>query len=559
MWNKLFVNLRKKYFFTFFFFALALTLFLLTCYYRNSTNQHLSFSDGAKFADIARNIVNGKGYTSSFHFFGRGLASKISENQYFKASNIPPAMPRAMALSFSLFGISDFSVFLVGGFFFFLLVIFVFLLAKELYGELVGYLSAVAIAVNPNFLDYASSGASEVLFALLAVMSAFFIVKQEKWSDVLLFISLILLYLTRPQGLLFLGVLLFMWFLTRLSLKRAIMSLLTFIVGAYFFDRKVLYPLSLRMNVYPIFTRGLQAFFQYSSSFAVSDALRGGVVRNVSLPGLASKTFYNLYNFYKLLPDIASPYIWGLFIIGIFKWGKDRVKNIFKLTGVLLVISNFLLVALTIPFYRYLHPIIPFVYVVGVATLVWIVKELVDKSWGQLKKYSPKFLGKKSLACLLSGFLVAFFVVGQTLGIIFLDSRFKAERINKGKPPVYVELSKILKDNTDPDELIVTNLDTWGSWYGERRTVWFPLKPSMLDYKEIGDVNFDAIYLTSYLIDDENYFMGEEWREIFNNPEDSSKWINAVSENYKFADEFTIESDENYEDQEARAILLVRR
>jgi len=147
-----------------------------------------------------------------------------------------------------------------------------------------------------------------------------------------------------------------------------------------------------------------------------------------------------------------------------------------------------------------------------------------------------------------------FFVVGQTLGIIFLDSRYEAKTVNKGKPPVYVTLSKILKENSNPDDVIITNLDTWGSWYGERRTIWYPLKPEQL----VGlEDTADVIYLTSYLIDDENYYMGEEWRQIFENPKSYKN--DFIAKNYKFAGEFTIPPDENYEKQESRAILLVRK
>ena len=153
---------------------------------------------------------------------------------------------------------------------------------------------------------------------------------------------------------------------------------------------------------------------------------------------------------------------------------------------------------------------------------------------------------------MVSSLLIFIFVVGQNLGVIFLDSRFKAKTINKGKPPVYVALSRILKENTNPDDIIVTNLDTWGSWYGERKTIWYPLTPELLD----GQASIDAIYLTSYLVDDENYFMGPAWRQAYLNPdkiEDS-----FIAENYKFAGEFELHTEDTYERQGARAILLVR-
>jgi len=154
------------------------------------------------------------------------------------------------------------------------------------------------------------------------------------------------------------------------------------------------------------------------------------------------------------------------------------------------------------------------------------------------------------------------FSVGQTLGVLVLDSRFEARTHNVGKAPVYVELSKILKENTNPNHVVITNLDTWGSWYGERKTVWFPLEPKQLINPATGEIPFDAIYLTSYLIDDDNYYMGESWRVIFENPEDPKKWTcdgcTEIAKEYTVKGVYEVSSNDNYERQDASAILLVK-
>jgi hypothetical protein len=144
--------------------------------------------------------------------------------------------------------------------------------------------------------------------------------------------------------------------------------------------------------------------------------------------------------------------------------------------------------------------------------------------------------------------------VGQTLGVIFLDSRFKAKTVNRDKPPVYVQLARVLRDNTKPEDVVVTNLDTWGSWYGERKTVWYPLEPEQLMGSED---KIDAIYLTSYLIDDENYYMGPAWREIFTNP--GNLHNKFISENFTLKGVYEIAKENIYEKESSRAVLLVRK
>ena len=200
-------------------------------------------------------------------------------------------------------------------------------------------------------------------------------------------------------------------------------------------------------------------------------------------------------------------------------------------------LATLFITALTIPFYRYIHPVVPLIYIVAVGTLM----EIIDK----FKVQNPKF--KMGIA---TG-LVMFFAVGQTLGILFLDSRFEKKLKNTGKAPIYVEMSYKLKEITDKDDVIVTNLDTWGSWYGERKTIWFPLEPSMLE--NAGD-EIDAIYLTSYKIDDQNYYMGKNWRILFDNPQNQ-----VILSDFKFAGEYRFNALENFDNEEARAILFVRK
>ena len=495
-------------------------------------NLYLHFSDGAKFALIARNIISGSGYTTDFSFWGNSL---------FGTGGIPVLVPYLMSFFMKLFGPTDFTVIAFSFTFYLLLALFVFLLGRKVFNPFVGLLSALVVLFNLNFIDYATSGASETLFAFEIVLSAYLLVLRKKWATLLSFLVMILMYFSRPQAFIFIAGLIFLWLILRFNIKKALVYFFGLGIIGFLFDKFIIYPLSFKYPVTPIFMRGLQSIFTYSSLNTVSDGLRGGVSSVLTVTDVFKKVFYNLYNFYKALPEIANPYIWGLFLIGLFGWGKDKLQNSFKVSVIFMTLVIFLVTALTIPFYRYLHPIIPFVYILGVATLVEIVSKLVNKKYMKL----------------VSFILIFIFCIGQTLGVIFLDSRFKAARTNRRKPPVYVKLSYILRDNTKPEDIVITNLDTWGSWYGERRTVWFPLRPEQLDLGEGGEISFDVIYLTSYLMDDENYYMGDEWRQIFYDPENPKDEF--IAENYELKEVYEVSSSENYEKQDARAVLLVRK
>ncbi len=531
---------------TFYLFLLiALAGFFLFFYFKLVTPGFLTFSDGAKFADVAKNIKSGLGYGSTFSFFSKsGLGQ--APTGIFSARWIPPLMPLAVAASFSIFGISDFAVFFTSGVFYLGLVILIFLIGRKLFGNLIGFLAGLAVAFNLNILDYATSGASETLFIFEILLTIYLFLLKKRWANIAGFLGLILLYFTRPHAPIYiLGIWLF-YLLINYRKTKSFIKALGLTAVAVIVIELLLQKFSGKFFLESILKRGSIAALSYSSSIAGDTVLRGATVSVdtgllQSLAPLAKKVFYNLYNFYKLLPQIVSPYMWALFVIGLFKWGKDKVENSLKIATIFMVIATFLVTALTIPFFRYLHSVVPLVYLFATATLVWIVGKMV----------------KKRLVVIVSALLIIFFVVGQTLGVIFLDSRFKAKRTNRGKPPIYAQLSWLLRDNTVPGDIIVTNLDTWGSWYGERKTVWFPLKPDQLRLGEGDKLVFDAIFLTSYLIDDENYYMGDEWREIFLNPENIKDEF--IEQNYELTGMYTIPAEETYEKQAARAVLLTRK
>ncbi len=471
----------------------------------------LKFSDAAKYADVARNLLLNNSFNSFFNFWGSNNANWIQ-----------PVTPYSIILFFKLFGINDFAIIATSFFYFVLSLVFVFLLTQKIYKDkLTSILSTVAVGFNYNLINYATSGASETPFIFELVAGTYFLSLKKWWGNVLGVIFMILMYFTRPQAIIYIFGLILYYFISNYSWKKSLVyTFLTFLVGTL---------------IYAIFSKqGLIAVTQNLPGMAVSNSLRGSTV-DFNLVVIIKKVFYNLYNFYKALPEIMNPYLFVLSVIGLFssfaKASKDRLQQSFNLSVLFMAGLTFLVTALTIPFYRYLHPVVPLIYIVGVGALVEIFKEHKFKN-------------------IIATLLILFFAVGQTLGIVFLDSRFERKTHNVGKAPIYAEMSYKLKEITGNDDVILTNLDTWGSWYGERKTIWFPLEPSMiLPVKE----NIDYIYLTSYKMDDENYYMGKEWREIFTNPK-----TQKVLPDYKFVGEYEFKAEDNYERENGRAVLLVR-
>jgi 4-amino-4-deoxy-L-arabinose transferase-like glycosyltransferase len=517
-------------------------------------NLYIKFSDSAEFADIARNLISGRGYDTTFSFFLKPL---------FTGMWIPPVMPLSIAAFFKIFGVSDFAVIATSFFFFLLSLIFVFLLAKKIFrSNLVGILSTLAVGFNYDLIHYATSGASESPFIFEIVAATYFVSLKKRWATIISFSLLVLSYFTRPQAFIYIaGIILYMLLINLKSMK-ALAYFVGILIAGLLVDKFVLGPLSGKYFLYSILGKGSTVLSQVGVGQSASDQLRSGALTyGFSVAESLKKVFYNLYNFYKLLPQIINPYLFALFAIGIFRWTKDKVQNSLKVASVFMVLITFLVTAASIPFFRYIHPVVPLVYIIAVGTLVEVISNFQFPISNQFSIFNLK-ISKKSFIILASFFIILIFGVGQSLGIIFLDSRFERNTHNVGKPPVYVVLSQILKTNTNPNQVVITNLDTWGSWYGERKTVWFPLMPKQLIDPATGEIPFDAIYLTSYLIDDQNYYMGADWRLIYNNPDNAKKWVCdgclEISKEFTLKGVYSVPASDDYERQDAKAVLLIK-
>ncbi|MGB9637419.1 MAG: hypothetical protein ACPLY7_01335, partial [Microgenomates group bacterium] len=492
-----------------------------------------------------------------------------------------PLTPFLISLSFRIFGISDFAVIAVSFFFFVFSLVFTFLLAKKIFkSSLIAFLSVLAVGFNYNLIDYATSGASEVIFIAEILLVFYLLSFKKKITDIISLLVLILMYFTRAHAFIYIAGAILYWLLLRFEIKKAFVYFSILAFFGLLFDYFVLSAFAGKFFVYSILRGGKYAVLQHSSSWAVSDTLRGLGRQSFDTLGLFKKVFYNLYNFYKLMPQIMSPYFFAFFVIGLFLKSKSREEISFKIASIFIATFNLLVVAASIPFYRYIHPVIPIIYIIAVGTLIEILNKLQitrnqtknklqETNYKRNMNYETFKIGSWKLdlgslfMVLVSCLFVILFGVGQTLGAFILDRRFERKIYNLDKPPVYVLLSKILKDNTDPNQVVLTNLDTWGSWYGERKTVWFPLEPKMIINSKTGEIPFDVIYLINYKMDDPNYYMGKGWRMIFENPQNPKKWecegCEKIAEEYTLKGIYEVDPSQNYERIDGVGILLVRK
>ena len=57
---------------------------------------------------------------------------------------------------------------------------------------------------------------------------------------------------------------------------------------------------------------------------------------------------------------------------------------------------------------------------------------------------------------------------------------YHKERYKISPKGCYQIMGETFRENSQSQDIVVTNLDAWGSWYGGRKTIYYPIKPDDL-------------------------------------------------------------------------------
>lgn len=340
---------------------------------------YLTFSDAAKVADIARNLFQGNGFVSRFTFYYPGLVNDKIEG-FFSNANIPKLHPYILSLFFKIFGINDGVVIGVSMLFFILTVVFGGLLAKKLFGKTTAFIYLIALLFSQQLIAYAMNGATEIIYTFEILLVTYLFTFKGRLAQLLFLIGLLLMYLTRPQAMIVIIPFILLLLLKKFSLKQTLIICLSSLVLIFSVDAIFVRRITGRSLFYPIFVRGLQAARYYYPEGASSDSLRGGNTLALSNSEVFKKTFYNLYNFYKLLPNIMSSALFSFYVLSLFVWDKRKNISVLKVSTLLIIVIVFVTTAMTIPLFRYLHPIIPLIYLFASEMIVILFSKILEKS-----------------------------------------------------------------------------------------------------------------------------------------------------------------------------------
>jgi len=491
----------------------------------------ITFSDTAKYADLARNIVLNNGWGVHHSFFNQNITFSYHHGDLFNV-NFYPITSLLYSLVFRVLPISDLTILYIGSSLYILSAFIIYLLGKKIFTHGVGLLASLIFLLQYQIYGYVRNCTTELVFIFLSVLFLYLFL-SGKIKTIFAFLILPILLFTRLQSLIFLcsgllTILLHVHHRISRSIYFLLVSTISIITVFYLF-----WAFQNQNQKFSIFSSF--GTLNLPTNIAQGEYLRGKNYPNLSNTQVAKKTLYNIYNYAKSPDRIINPILLFALLIS-FLTKTTRIQKSF-ITFVFLNLSIFILAAsATLPNARYIHPILPLVALCaafGLASVVNITR--------------PKWI----FIVLAIGVLSI-----KPLGILMLDSRFESKLVNSNKPPAYFVIAEIMSKNIPKDRLIVTNLDAWASWYYGLTTMWFPLEPDQLIPPQDVKSKVDYIVMTNYKEEDGDFNLGP-WREVVYSPENITNIY--LHQNYTILKTFHINPIQVRENRNYQGTILVKK
>jgi len=491
----------------------------------------LTFSDTAKFVDLARNFVTSGQWGLHHSFFNKDITLNFISGDLF-AVNFYPTVSMIFTFVFKYFPINDLTVVVTGLMLYLCSTLLVFRLASKIFSKAVAIISAILFLAQYQLYNYVLNTTTEIIFIFLSLLFFNLLISGKK-SRIASFFVLPFLFVTRQQSLIFIasGIPFVIYSLkSRLSKKNFLYLVISLIIVTISYLFWSVQNQNLKLSL----------FSSFGSINIPTNIPQGAFLRGMDYPILnnkqiISKLIYNLYNFAKFPDRIISPVLIFLFIYAIFlaNLSLQRRYLLFVLVNVFLFT---IAASLTLPNARYIHPLLPFI--------------VIGSAYSLVNTFSHVRFKRLYLAVILCLLLV------KPVGQLLLDTRFESKVLNTSKPPAYFEISQELSKKIPKDKLIITNLDAWAAWYFGLTTMWFPVSPDLL-IPPVGKTSqVDYIAITNYNESDGDFSLGE-WQEVVYHPDKiTNKYL---MNNYKVFNTFTIDKNLVRENKEVRGTILMRK
>lgn len=436
---------------------------VLSLYFARNFNG-LKYPDAMRYAAIAKNIVTGVGYIESELWPARLI---YDAEPPFYVNRVRPIFPMTMAAAFKIFGVSENVAALSSGVFFIFSLVLIWILSENLFSIRIAWITVALFAFDPTILQYSISGITEMPFLFFLTLALFIMVSAD--TLLLFFITGITFgtaSLVRSEALIYalVAVILFRIYYRTSYTEKIValgLGLLTVLTPYWIWNWLAFGNPFFELNKLWILGR-TAGFPEYTIMRSLEHV--NILTAILSNPLDITRKFIRclIENYYLLPFRLTNPYVYLLFIIGIFGILASRINvpnkaKYLLLLACALMVFQVLFTSATIPDQglRYIVPFLGIILIFAGRGINYIL---------ELWETEKKMIKNITLGC----FLV--FLICPTLYYDFFRGKSNA----LSHRAEYVQLGNTVAKYTDRKGLVLSNSPNHLAWYADRQTMVIP-------------------------------------------------------------------------------------
>ncbi|NPV45570.1 MAG: hypothetical protein HPY69_01325 [Armatimonadetes bacterium] len=471
--------------------------------------EHLTDVNAADYAQIARNLAEGKGFTTSALTPLRLAIKPGVENAPELGRG--PVYIACLAGAMKLFGATDKTVILGSIFFYLLTLVVVYLVGRFFFSDPVGIFGVVICLISVPLLEQMVSGLEITLLAFLITSLCGLLLwwgrseKQTAWHwPVVIGLLLGLLYLTRYETLALLpAVIVYLvllaprpsrWKLAGLSVLVFVIVVAPWIIRSSLIVGKPFISLmSYEMIMGTDFSPRQVLYREFSTvpPSPLLEAMRNG-------PDMLKKFIQGMNTFYAALPNVVNLYVMPFFLAGLMlAWARKRYV-VFHWCLALAIVLTALVLCLYVPVTNLILAFGPIVAIIAVSWFVELIDQYLQRDAERTP--SPSVMDRKRFFILLGWMLV--------LAYPFLNYLFvmPAARQHPAVP--------ILKALAEEKQykVVATDIPWWATWYANQTTIFLPNSIAELGQMQKAGIKLDLVYLSPQLLRFPREERMEDWQ-----------------------------------------------
>ncbi len=493
----------KKYFFLFW-----ITLLSIVCWYwvylgTFNENWINPFSDIWDYAQQARELYRGHGFTSLFTY---PIVLPYTQDGLFYNLWRPPVYPYMVSLIFRCIGgPSIHGLVYLNGIFYVLTCVLVAGISEKLFNRQTAWIAGILYIFSLNSVHYSISGLSEPVFVFLVTLFFFQFYQYlsqpsvRKWVNIRMGILLGLGLLLRSEMIFFLpAVIYFLWRVDRLR-RKGDLILVLFIAVLLMIPWWVR---NYRITGNPFFNMSTNLVCMFTPSYPGWSRFRMITQSNNLIEFIWTHSSEISIKFIKLLIHnlwnlfcLHTPMVL-LFVASIWKTHSSPIKKL-RIFVCVCIIIHCIGVSFLESDIRFFLCYLPIIIILGTDVLIrgcYLINTLSNfrKQW-------------------LMPIIVLILILPT---FIWWKSELSKEKTSKTQR--FFGLSEYVSQHTLKESVLVTDIPDKMAWYMDRHTIWLPeLNDLSLIQQKYS--NIDGIILTPAILSLTSDPEVVEWRTVYNN------------------------------------------